>query len=79
MAYARSGGPLYYKAPMDTHSVRITPLEGGYYTYKVRARTIRIKPPKHVADAFTADAGHLDRFRGLVETEMLLKLPKVSP
>jgi hypothetical protein len=62
LAYAAKGGPLFYHAPLDTKPVPIR--------YEARARTIRIFPPgssgrgrMRTADPFTADSGHLDRFR----------------
>ena len=73
LEHARSGAPLYYKAPMDYRAVRFRPIAAGEgvatYTYKVKARTIRMWPPGSVgrgrlrtSDPFTANAGHLDRF-----------------
>lgn len=68
LAYARTGAPLYYHAPMDAFPVRI-------FHFKVRARTIRIWPPgsqgrgrMRTADPFTADKGHLNRFRRPAES-----------
>lgn len=62
LAYARTGAPLYYQAPLDYRPVRVQ--------YKVGARTIRITPPGargrgrlRTSDPFTADSAHLDRFR----------------
>jgi hypothetical protein len=72
LAYARRGAPLYYHAPLDSHPVRIYPKtwDGEQLAYVVRARTIRIWPSgstgrgrRRTSDPFTADAGHLDRFR----------------
>jgi hypothetical protein len=63
LAYARTGGPLYYQAPMDHRPTRLSPCHPGYdthgryhdagrgcgpYQYFVRARTIRIWPPGSV-------------------------------
>lgn len=59
MMAARMGLPLWYQAPMDARPTRL----GGSVQYKIRKTTIRIIPPKHDADPFTADKGHLDRFR----------------
>lgn len=82
MAYARSGGPLYYQAPMDVRATRFIPSEQDPrgpvpYTYKVQARTIKMWPPGSVgrgrqrqSDPFTADAGHLDRFSHPIENEI---------
>ncbi len=62
LAYAATGAPLYYQAPMDVRAVRIR--------YEARPRTVRIFPPgstgrgrQRTADPFSADAKHLDRFR----------------
>jgi hypothetical protein len=75
LAAAKAGEPLYYKAPLDHQARRFIPSENGLYgrvpyTYEARARTIRMWPPGSVgrgrfrtSDPFTADAGHLDRFR----------------
>ena len=69
LAYARSGGDLYYQAPLNHLPVLLRPGKNQTYTYEVRARSIRIWPGGSVgrgrsrtADPFTADAGHLDRF-----------------
>lgn len=71
LEYANSGAPLYYKAPMDTRAVRLSPRkeQGQEAVYEAHARTIRIWPygstgrgRSRTADPFTADAGHLDRF-----------------
>jgi hypothetical protein len=69
MTYARAGGPLFYKAPMDHRATRLTKGHGTPNSYEVRPRTLRIWPPGSVgrgrsrtADPFTADAGHLSRF-----------------
>jgi hypothetical protein len=60
LTYAKGGGHLYYKAPMDImpHQIR----------YVTKARTIRVFPPgssgrgrMRTSDPFTADKGHLDR------------------
>jgi len=77
LAYARTGGPLYYQAPLDRLPTHLIPAEGKSpvpYTYKVQARTIRIWPPGSVgrgrfrtADPFNADSGHLARFSRPVE------------
>jgi len=73
LAYARTGGPLFYRAPLDLRPTRLIPATPGTprvpYTYEARPRTIRIFPPgcigrgtRRTADPFTADAAHLDRF-----------------
>jgi hypothetical protein len=63
IAWAKSGHPLYYKAPMDPHAKRL-------HDFKLMARSIRIWPSgsrgrgrMRTADPFTANAGHLERFR----------------
>lgn len=63
LAYARTGGPLYYQAPMDYRPTRLSPCHPGYdtrgkyhdagrgcgpYQYFVKARTIRVWPPGSV-------------------------------
>jgi len=71
LAYARTGQPLYYRAPMDRRATKLVPSEGdpSPYTYEVRARTIKIWPPGSVgrgrsrtSDPFSTDTGHLERF-----------------
>jgi hypothetical protein len=69
LAYARTGGPLYYQAPMDQRPTMLRPGSGTPYSYEAKARSIRIWPPgstgrgrSRTADPFTADAGHLERF-----------------
>jgi|HubBroStandDraft_2_1064218.scaffolds.fasta_scaffold123738_3 hypothetical protein len=61
LAYAATGAPLYYWAPLDVDPVWIR--------YEGRARTVRVFPPgctgrgrRRTSDPFSADAGHLDRF-----------------
>lgn len=63
LAFAATGAPLFYWAPMQIAPVRL-------YSFEVRPRTIRITPPgatgrgrMRTADPFSADAKHLDRFR----------------
>lgn len=77
LAYAKTGGPLYYQAPMDHHAQKFTPRsEKPYpYTYEVRARTIKMWPwgsfgrgHSRTSDPFTADSGHLERFSRPAET-----------
>ena len=67
LSFARTGAPLFYWAPMNIAPVRL-------YRFEVRPRTIRITPPDahgrgrmRTADPFSADAGHLSRFRRQVE------------
>lgn len=69
LEYARTGGPLYYKAPMDHRATRLYPGKRREAGYDVRARSIRVWPygsigrgARRTADPFTANAGHLDRF-----------------
>lgn len=54
MAHARAGLPLSYQAPLDyaPHAIE----------YKAQKKTIRVKRAA-VGESFTADAGHLDRFK----------------
>lgn len=61
LAYAKTGGALYYHAPLNVSPIRVR--------YEARARTIRIFPPgctgrgkARTSDPFNADKGHLDRF-----------------
>jgi hypothetical protein len=72
MAVAKAGQDLFYKAPMDQYAHRFTAQSGGAspFTYKAKGRTIRMWPSGSVgrgrwrtSDPFTANAGHLDRFR----------------
>jgi proteasome lid subunit RPN8/RPN11 len=63
LKYANSGAPLYYWAPMDHRPIRV-------HDFEVRARSIRIWPSGsrgrgrgRTSDPFTADSGHMDRFR----------------
>jgi len=72
LAYAATGEPLYYHAPLNVEPVRIWKREPepGLPCYAVRARSLRITPPdahgrgaRRTADPFTADKGHLDRFK----------------
>jgi hypothetical protein len=58
LSYARTGAPLFYKAPMSVHPARL----GFSIRYKVGKKGIRITPPKSEGDPFTADVGHLTRF-----------------
>lgn len=63
LAYAASGAPIFYQAPMSHQPRRL-------WKFEVRPRSIRIWPPgstgrgpMRTSDPFTADAGHTDRFR----------------
>lgn len=78
LAYARTGQPLYYQAPLDVQPSRlhaVTAERGpAPFGYLARPRSIRIWPPgsfgrgkQRTADPFTADAGHLSRFSRPVE------------
>jgi hypothetical protein len=72
LAYAATGGPLLYKAPMDARPIGLRAQDAGprrVYTYELKARTIRIWPwgslgrgHLRTSDPFNATAGHLDRF-----------------
>lgn len=57
VAAARLGAPLWYHAPLDIAPRRIAVVR------VFKNGKIRIDPMSAVADKFTADAGHLDRFR----------------
>lgn len=67
--YAGTGGPLYYKVPLNHHPTRLRPTPGQEGGYETRARSIKIWPygstgrgRNRTADPFTADSGHLGRF-----------------
>ena len=73
LAYAETGAPLYYRAPLDARPTRLTVARGFITsaepcTYVARARTIRVltgcigRGAQRTSDPFTADAGHLARF-----------------
>jgi hypothetical protein len=57
LEHAREGKPLWYHAPLDARPVAILVVK-VYLNGK-----IRIDPLSNQADNFTADAGHLNRFR----------------
>jgi hypothetical protein len=57
LAYAREGKQLWYHAPLDIRPVRILVVK------VFRNGKIRIDPMSNQADNFTADSGHLNRFR----------------
>lgn len=68
LAAAHAGEPLYYHAPLDAHPVRVE--------VEARARSLRVFPPgsrgrgkARTSDPFTADKGHLSRFRRMVGGE----------
>jgi len=67
--YAKSGGDLYYQAPLNYRPCRLRPGKNCSFCYDARPKSIRVWPPGSVgrgrqrtADPFTADAGHLGRF-----------------
>ena len=71
---AKSGDVLYYQAPLNHRPTQLRRLtEGDKWStnvYEPKAKTVRIIPYGargrgriRTADPFTADAGHLDRFR----------------
>lgn len=88
LAYARTGGPLYYQAPLDRYA---TQLYAGKSPpgYEAKARTIRIYPPgstgrgrNRTSDPFNADSGHLDRFSHPTEIpieEMNMQAKRKTP
>lgn len=50
------GEAIWYQAPLDARPVRVR--------CELRARSkVRVFPPTRDADPFTADAGHLERFK----------------
>jgi len=55
-AHIRAGLAVYYQAPLDYRPVRI----GARVLSKHR---IRVRPPTRDVDPFTADRGHLERFK----------------
>jgi hypothetical protein len=70
LAYLQKGCPVWYQAPLDARASRLTRGKKPF-GYEPRARTVRVYPPgcfgrgkARTSDPFTADAGHLDRFRG---------------
>lgn len=88
LAYAKTGGPLYYQAPLDHYATR---LYAGKNPpgYEVRARSIKIYPPgstgrgrNRTSDPFTADSGHLPRFSHPAhesETDMHMQAKRKTP
>lgn len=67
LAYAATGAPLYYQAPLDVRPTALSACtEGriGSWQYKVtkQPKAIRIKPRRDAGGAFTADQNHLARF-----------------
>lgn len=72
LAYAQTGAPIWYQAPMDHRPIKLHPRkeQGEERVYEAHARTIRVWPSgstgrgrNRTADPFTADVSHLDRFR----------------
>ncbi len=59
LAHVNAKLPIYYHAPMDHRPRKIT-IARVYKNGKVR-----VAKPAADCDAFTADTGHLDRFRYL--------------
>lgn len=57
LAYVAAGRPVYYQAPMMARPAFIRA------KLTKNRRNVRLYPDPAEADAFTADAGHLDRFR----------------
>lgn len=59
LEYAKPGHILLYQAPMDPKPGHVRVLNVSN-----RKKTIRLEPwPRRDADPFTADSGHLSRFR----------------
>lgn len=65
LAHVRACLPVYYQAPMDPRPVRVRVQFLGSRFLTGEYKQIRVFPPSHDCDPFTADAGHLDRFRRL--------------
>lgn len=55
LTHVQSGQTVYYHAPMDLHPSAVQAV--------VKGGNIRVFPLSKSADPFTADNGHLDRFR----------------
>jgi hypothetical protein len=53
--HVRIGHPTYYHAPLDYRP--------AFIQAKVKGRKVRVTPLSRECDPFTADEGHLDRFR----------------
>lgn len=58
---ARNGVQLYYRAPMD--EAQAYPAKSVQVVRVYKNGKLRIRPLTNQADAFTADKGHLNRFR----------------
>lgn len=57
--YVDDGKTVYYQAPLDRYPVRVR----AHTTSHKRTAKIRVTPLSLDADPFTADSGHLSRFR----------------
>ncbi len=57
LSFIGRGGRVFYHAPMDRYPVEVT------IARVFKNRKIRVVPPTLDAGAFTADEGHLGRFR----------------
>lgn len=55
-AHIGGGYPLWYQAPMDDRPVQVSAV-------RWKDGKVRVYPIYTEADPFTADAGHLERFR----------------
>lgn len=56
LVHVIAGSPIYYQAPLDARPVLVR-------VQLTRGNKVRVFPPSTDCDPFTADAGHLDRFR----------------
>lgn len=56
LEHVRARKPTWYQAPMDHRPVKISVAVAGVHT-------VRVIPPSRDVDPFTADLGHLNRFR----------------
>jgi len=57
LMHVAAGLSIWYHAPLDVNPVRVRA--------EIRSRMkVRVFPPSRDCDPFTADRGHLDRFRG---------------
>ena len=56
LGHVRAGGAIYYQAPLDFRPVLVR-------CHAFKNGKIRVYPPTRDADPFTADSGHLDRFK----------------
>lgn len=57
LEHVGAGKATWYQAPLDTRAVRVR------VGLRRRGTRVRVTPPGGDCDPFTADAGHLDRFR----------------